>query len=268
MAPNAPVLNNPGMDELIDPSTGKINPYATVKIINNGPDTLVWTYGGTPFEIPGTQDPLRQNFAVIPYELMVMHCGDPRSFDIPGDDRFRERTNQWARLRILYGVYDNYPAEANRLPNVEVRTITSDLPIITVLDDPEGTQVNETRQTKDAVSQLQDLIAKQQQQIEYMQAQLDGELKRRNQGPSNRQALTAQQLADLQTTNDPSVVPMTDEQEQEAIDATVDAEMEAAFATAQPDKDVLAAMGVGADGDEDDDPPADVPADTTPMAFG
>lgn len=115
--------------------SGQIDQYAMVKIENLDTEPVVWQYANRPWRIGSVNEAV--NYNIVPWDLMVTYCGDPRTFDVPGDMRHRDRADQWQRLRTNYGIYDNLDLAETNLPKLKVTTI-SGLQITTVLDDPDG----------------------------------------------------------------------------------------------------------------------------------
>jgi hypothetical protein len=230
--------NGPAMAEIVN-ERGEIDQFVQVRVVNNDRTPLRWQYANRWFEIPGVDDPDgKRNFEIMPYLAMVYYCGDPRAFDV--SDRFRNRTDEWSRLRTVYGIYDKYPAMAHMLPNVSVYT-TNDKPIWTVLDDHEGTKVNNAVETtNNQLEQYQALVAEQAKTLAKYQGLID-DLVNKEGGPGNRQALTAEQLADIQVSTKPDLIPESESSEglinddgsvgtgEAVISGVTEAELEAAL---------------------------------------
>lgn len=138
--------------------------YTTVRVVNTGDKLLPMEWNSRKYHLkPG-------GINYVPYDCMKYWCGDPRAFDVPnGRPHERFRTNEWARLRILYGIYENtsdVQLMTSNLPSIEVYT-PSGLRIPTVLDDPEGltmdefaNQVSELDSAKSEIELLRNELAK------------------------------------------------------------------------------------------------------------
>lgn len=126
--PTAPA----SLEEYID-EAGQIDVYSVVTITNNGSDTFKQDYANRRYTIePGAS-------RGVPYHGMVLWCGDPRSMDVPNDPKRRFRTDEFKRLRIFYGVYDDMTQWEARIPKLGVESLTGQV-ITTVLEDPDGLQ--------------------------------------------------------------------------------------------------------------------------------
>src|SRR5690349_25086281 len=130
------------VEELSDPDRpGIIDETAAVRVKNFGPPMrLQWANRW--HNLPGDGAEY-----LMPYHMMVYYCGDPRAFDIPGDPKRRERTEQLRDLCVRYGIYENLSGQTEGLgdktnfPNWEVYTPSGSQRILTVIDDPEGLNV-------------------------------------------------------------------------------------------------------------------------------
>lgn len=137
---------------------------AMVRIHNVGPKPFRQKYDGAKYELmPG-------NDTFIPWDAMCLWFGHPEAIDIPGDKRRRYRSDEVARLRVKYGVYEHHNKWDQATPNIEVFTIAGDR-IVTVLDDPEGKQITPESQT---VAE-RDMMAR---QMAAMQAQMNALMER------------------------------------------------------------------------------------------
>lgn len=159
---------------------GVITDWQTMTLVNKGSDPFTIEYAMQKYIIPANGSLEKGNFAVVPYHAFVLYCGDPRSYDVPGDDKQRYRSDEWKRLRCRYGVYDDVsPSTLQQIPKLEAYTIHGDR-VLTVLEDPEGVDSFPNSPTG-AVSQQQrtnDLLSK---QLAEMQAKVDNLLALQNQ---------------------------------------------------------------------------------------
>lgn len=161
--------------------------YTYVKCINRSSFPVKMEYNRRKFHLAPGEDKL------VPYFCMVLYCGDPRAFDVPNDERRKFRTNEWKRLRVLYGVYDytSDPSYLAKLPDIEVYT-PSGLRITTVLDDPTG-------ESMDVQAQQLTETEKAKQESKLLRAELDKVLARLD------------QLEKPVVAPDPLVIPELDE---------------------------------------------------------
>lgn len=140
---------------------GQLDTGIPVRAVNNSDTPIQWMYDRVKYILqPGVP-------TFIPYMAMCLYQGDPRAIDLPsGKAHERYRTNEYARLRIHCGVYED-DSRWDDCPHVHVTCypIDSDVPFNTVLSDPEGTSLADQ---KHDLSQTQFLQA----QMETMAAQL------------------------------------------------------------------------------------------------
>lgn len=111
----------------------------------------------------------------VPYYCMVSYFGDPRAFDVPGDERRRHRTDEWARIRTRYGIYDNTsdPSAMANLPRwMEVYNLAGTR-IITVVDDWEGNSVSDLGVAKSRQEHLEQSLSQLQEQMNRLLAERD-----------------------------------------------------------------------------------------------
>lgn len=109
----------------------------------------------------------------VPYLAMVMYLGDPRAINKPGGKIHEQhRRTEVERLRVHWGVYER-DEEWARVPNLKAYPIDSDVPFNTVLDDPDGANMDmsavASRQQSDFI---QSEMARMQAEMRAMQAQL------------------------------------------------------------------------------------------------
>lgn len=205
-----PNAANPAIDELINPVNGVIDEFTQVRVVNGTNQPIRWQYASRWFEIPGQNDPQgRRPHTVMPYHAMVLYCGDPRTFDVQGDMRQRDRTNEFKRLCTLYGVYDNIDNKTpqTHFPLVQVYTL-NDTRLITVLDDPTGETTSDEASNLTALEQMQRLVAAQGEALRQYQAQL-AEMSRQMNGGFDESDNPSRMNADLlrDDTGNPQFVP-------------------------------------------------------------
>lgn len=80
---------------------------------------------------------------VVPFEAMCLWMGNPNSRDL--DAKRRDRTSEYRRLRVKYGVYEHNDRE-DQLPRLSAFNMEGEK-IVTVLDDPEGKNITTTAAT-------------------------------------------------------------------------------------------------------------------------
>jgi hypothetical protein len=100
-----------------------------VRLVNKGTDTFTDTYNNTRYTIAAGSE------GFVPWDAMCLWLGDPRARD--ADERHRDRTDEYARLREKYGVYHQDKLFAGVVPQLEVYTLDGKR-ITTVAEDPEG----------------------------------------------------------------------------------------------------------------------------------
>lgn len=109
---------------------------------------------------------------MVPYLLMCMYMGDPRAFDVPGDKmELKHRRKELERLRVHWGVYDREEAWLT-LPKLTAYPLDSDVPFNTVLDDPEGMNLDPTSIQVSETAYLREELERQKGMMMAMQAQL------------------------------------------------------------------------------------------------
>lgn len=163
------------LDDILSPE-GHIKPHTMVMMENLGPRD----FSGQQAMYDNTEFPIAVGETrLVPYYAMCMWCGDPRAVDHPTDVRIRHRTDEWKRLRMVYGAYDNAVDIANML-KFRVTTIAG-TPLITVLDDPDGHEINQgnSKQANDLAA-MQRGLDNMNEQVAKQQALIDALLKERN----------------------------------------------------------------------------------------
>lgn len=140
---------------------GELDTNIPVRAVNNSDQPITWTYDRVKYVLP----PGVPTF--IPYLCMCLYQGDPRAIDLPtGREHEQYRRNEYARLRIHCGVYEDDTLWEDCIhTRVTCYPIDSDVPFETVLRDPEGASLSGEKATN---NQTQFLT----QQMEQMAAQL------------------------------------------------------------------------------------------------
>lgn len=129
---------------------------------------------------PGSQKP-------VPMEAVINAFGDPRAMDVVHTVRFggpdsppafiADRTSEVRRLRQRWGIHDGPESSFENaegkamVPSVEVYTLDGQR-LYTVVDDPAGNKSAPVTPSSSNTT-LEDLLARQQQQIDFLKAQLD-----------------------------------------------------------------------------------------------
>lgn len=98
--------------------------------------------------------------SLIPFDAAVLWFGNPDTIDI--DARRRDRTDEYARIRVRYGIYE-HEDRLGQMPQVMVYTLEGDK-INMVKDDPEGILSNPVVSDDSTLRSVQ-------QQLLVMQAQ-------------------------------------------------------------------------------------------------
>ena len=145
---------------------GGVDLNIPIRAVNRSDKPVIWLYD----RVKHTLMPNVPTF--VPYMAMVYYQGDPRAIDHPGRPvQEQYRRNEYARLRIVHGVYENEDHWA-RVPEIDCFPIDSDVPFATVLRDPEGATLAEDQrdnsQARFLQAQMEDMAAK----MRAMQAQL------------------------------------------------------------------------------------------------
>lgn len=107
---------------------------------------------------------------IAPYIAVCNWFGHPEAVDIGPRERYR--TDEYARLRVFYGVYDDEDKWDELTPKVEVYDLDGNR-IITVIDDPSGSALTPAQSTVAERDLLVRQMTQMQKQMAMMQAQLD-----------------------------------------------------------------------------------------------
>lgn len=147
--------------------SGELNLGIPVRAVNNSDTPITWMYDRVKYVLqPGIP-------SFVPYLAMCLYQGDPRAIDKPGDDpHTKYRREEYARLRIHCGVYEN-DAAWETVPHTKVTCypIDSDIPFNTVLRDPEGVNQAEQRADLNQSAFLQKQVEEMASQLRVLQAQ-------------------------------------------------------------------------------------------------
>lgn len=147
-------------------------PLRIVRAVNSGDRPFKDACDSQIYLIPGGSESL------IPYDAAVLWFGNPDTIDL--DARRRDRTDEFARIRVRYGVYE-HEERLNELPQVFIYTLEGDK-INMVKDDPEGV-LNNPVVSDDAT------LRSVQQQLLVMQAQQQQLLDAISKDPAAAQAI-------------------------------------------------------------------------------
>lgn len=206
--------------------TTMLQPNDVVQVTNL--DTSEWTgmYNSQKYKMaPGGK-------CIAPFIAVCHWFGHPNAVDI--DARNRYRTDEYARLRVVYGVYDDEDKFQSMIPHVEVHDLEGNK-IITVLDDPRGDNLTPESSTVAEKQQLEIQMEAMRRQMMAMQAQMN----------QHNTALGLEDPGDLATTDDaPELVNphvLTPEQvaaAEYAAEPTPSTGVKAPAVSAQPSEDV------------------------------
>jgi hypothetical protein len=138
-----------------------------VRAVNRSDQDVVWQYDRIKYVIPAGGE------RMVPYMAMVYWQGDPRAIDVPGGRLHEQfRRQQYAHLRILYGVYEESEGH-NRwadIPEVVCYPLDSDVPFNTVLRDPDGRNMMEQVDSSNDLRFMRDQMERMATQMRVMQA--------------------------------------------------------------------------------------------------
>lgn len=145
-------------------ATRESSPYVRVKN-RAAKDAFTGRWAGVVYVIPAGQETL------VPWDAMANWFGNPNLIDrLP---LHRNRTREFARLRIKYGVYDDMTTWAARVPSVEITTLDGTEKIVPVIHDPDGNHLNPAVESEAERSILRDTVDSMSQQLRVLQAKLD-----------------------------------------------------------------------------------------------
>ncbi len=147
---------------------GLLDENIPVRAVNASDAPIIWQYARVKYVL----QPATPTF--IPYLAMCLYQGDPRAIDLPGDDpNLKYRREEYARLRVHCGVYENDSAWAT-CPHTQVTCypIDSDIPFNTVIRDPDGINQADEKADNSQAKFLATEMERMANQMRVMQAQL------------------------------------------------------------------------------------------------
>lgn len=183
------------------------NVYPTmVRIRNEGQTTFQAKYAGQRYNLTPGQD------TFIPWDAACLWFGHPFAVDVPGDKRKRYRSDELRRLYVKYGVYERHDQAANKFPKVSVWDIAEPgKRYTTVVEDPEGRELNSAVITQADNEGLQAQIKAMQEQMAMMQAQLTNNIATESDGrtdtASARPEIRDEPLDNLPSEDDIDSIP-------------------------------------------------------------
>lgn len=134
--------------------------HQVVQIVNRTNEPWSDKWGGVTFTCPAMSPAGVPGRIFVPFYAMCYWFGHPDAFDHPTDRNKRYRLEEYERLQVYYGVYDDgLEAFLARTPNVELFTDMGD-PIITVKDDPAGKHLTPAVQSEQQQELIQQTLAK------------------------------------------------------------------------------------------------------------
>lgn len=143
------------------------NPATQVlMIVNEGETTWTDMFAKQRY----TLEPGQRTF--VPFFAACLWFGHPDAADIPGDRRKQYRLEEFQRLQVRIGTYDDHEAFFERRPKIGVYTVDG-ARVITVKDDPAGDHLNPMVQDQNERELLVSAMAAMQQQMETMKAQME-----------------------------------------------------------------------------------------------
>lgn len=154
---------------ILDPSMlslGHEDPseFTFVKLRNAGSEPFQDTYANRPFRIlPGEE-------IIVPFYAAVYWFGNPYSVDT---DKARDRTDEWKRMRVKYGVYDDLTALETNMPKVEMYDANTNERLYHVIDDPDGNRNRPDTPNLNDVDQLKQQLLIMQKNQEQLMKMLD-----------------------------------------------------------------------------------------------
>lgn len=140
-----------------------------VRVQNVGDAPFVIAYDGRNYKLEPQKD------VFMPFEAAVLWFGDPRSTNTIQSVRnekgtvafIPDRETEVRRLRVKYGNIGGDERFVQVHPDVEVYDVEGNR-IKTVLDDPEGEEINVATPTVADQNNLVQLVERQQRQIEFL----------------------------------------------------------------------------------------------------
>ncbi len=136
-----------------------------VRLRNTGNDPWKAMYASQIYKmLPGQE-------CIAPFIAACNWFGHPDAMD-GLNPRERFRTDEVARLRVYYGVYDDAEKWETNMPKVQVYDLDGNR-ILTVLDDPEGDELSPALQTVAEKQNLEFQLDQLKRQMKQMQTALD-----------------------------------------------------------------------------------------------
>lgn len=108
----------------------------------------------------------------VPYHAMCYWFGHPDAFDVPGDRLRQFRLEEFDRLKVLYGTYDDLEAFHEQKPQVELYSVETGERLITVKDDPEGRHLTPAVQSTTQQEALERAVRQMQEQVTRLNSEL------------------------------------------------------------------------------------------------
>lgn len=174
--------------------SGTINETVSVRVHNIGPKRLLLDYASNRYVIEPDAT------AIVPYFAACYWFGDPRSRNVGEKQSTQYRSNEIARLSVLYGLLDDpfwdefgdglsttpIHVDNNRtiesepyvngrhpnLPSVQVTDLADDEKIWTVIEDPIGNKLAPASNAEAETRSLADQVASMQRQIASLSQEL------------------------------------------------------------------------------------------------
>jgi hypothetical protein len=145
-----------------------IQQFRIIRLLNRDTHkTFVGKFASNTYKIPP------QSEILVPYEAIVLWMGNPEARNI--DHRRKDRVDEWMRLRVKYGAYENDPVWEQNKPNIEAYDAATNQRVWTVLDDPNGDHLASAADVGTGLSQqqMQDAMRAMQQQVEQMRVMME-----------------------------------------------------------------------------------------------
>lgn len=182
------------------PMPTALGPADTVRLVNTGEVPFDKMYASIRYSVPPGSE------AFVPYAAVCMWLGNPIAVDF-GEPGKNYRSQEVARLRVLYGIYEQeveppylddakevpnplagQPTWATRTPDVKVYDLGG-TELVTVVADPEGKGVTPDTFTQAEKDNQADRIAQLEAQLRQLTANL-------NQAPAADAGFGSEALAD------------------------------------------------------------------------
>lgn len=136
-------------------------PGDAIRVTNKGKKAFTDSFDGRQYTIePGSDK-------VVPYEAAALWFGDPRAIDT---GQVKTRLEEFRRLRVKYGAYENEDAWNSNKPNVKITTLDGDK-ITSVIDDPEGKEITPQSTTVLENQMMGERLANLEREISHLRSQ-------------------------------------------------------------------------------------------------